>query len=63
MEQLRPGNRIVGPALIESEHTTVVLPPGTVYTVDQYMNGLIEKVGSQTKGTGEAAVYSMEGGE
>lgn len=59
MEELRPGNRIVGPALIEAEHTTVVLPPGTVYTVDKYMNGLIEKVASQEEGK----IYTIEGGE
>ncbi|MFS0824508.1 hydantoinase/oxoprolinase family protein [Bacillus sp. 1P02SD] len=43
LEDLSSGNKIEGPALIESPHTTVVLPPNVVYTVDQYLNGLIEK--------------------
>ncbi len=43
MEELQYGNRIIGPAIIESDNTTIVLPPDATYTVDQYLNGLIEK--------------------
>ncbi|GAB7386410.1 hydantoinase/oxoprolinase family protein [Bacillaceae bacterium] len=43
MENLGYGNIVRGPAIIESENTTAVLPPGTTYTVDRYLNGLIEK--------------------
>lgn len=43
LEDLGYGNKIEGPALIESPHTTVVLPPNAVYMVDQYLNGIIEK--------------------
>jgi N-methylhydantoinase A/oxoprolinase/acetone carboxylase beta subunit len=49
MELLEHGNVIEGPALIESEHTTVVLPPSAIYTADQYLNGIIEL----TKNSGE----------
>ena len=43
LEELKNGNQIEGPALIESPHTTVVVPPNAIYTVDQYLNGVIEK--------------------
>ena len=43
LEELRNGNVIQGPALIESPHTTVVLPPNAIYSTDQYLNGLIQK--------------------
>lgn len=46
MEKLACGNIIEGPAIIESENTTVVLPPGAIYTVDKYLNGMIEKSGN-----------------
>lgn len=42
MDLLQHGNHIEGPALIESQHTTVVLRPNDTYTADQYLNGVIE---------------------
>lgn len=42
---LRCGNTVEGPAIIESEDTTYVIPEGKKYTVDKYLNGVIEKVG------------------
>lgn len=44
MEDLQYGNHIMGPAIIESENTTIILPPNATYTVDKYLNGLIEKI-------------------
>jgi N-methylhydantoinase A len=38
MELLRPGNQIVGPALIESSATTLLLHPQQTATVDRYRN-------------------------
>jgi N-methylhydantoinase A/acetophenone carboxylase len=43
-ELLRPGNVITGPAVIESVDTTCVIPTGFKYTIDSYMNGIIEGV-------------------
>ncbi len=40
---LECGNVIDGPAIIESEDTTVALPDGWKYTVDKYLNGKVEK--------------------
>jgi N-methylhydantoinase A/acetophenone carboxylase len=41
---LRPGNVVVGPAVMEAKDTTVVLPPDTKYSVDKYLSGIIESV-------------------
>jgi N-methylhydantoinase A/oxoprolinase/acetone carboxylase beta subunit len=39
---IRCGNVIDGPAVIEAEDTTVVIEPGWRYTLDEYLNGIIE---------------------
>jgi N-methylhydantoinase A/acetophenone carboxylase len=44
--RLRPGHRIPGPALIESEDTICAVPEGWVYVMDRYWNGMLEKRGS-----------------
>ncbi len=40
--RLRCGNIVEGPAIIEAEHTTFVLPTGARLQIDTYMNNLIE---------------------
>ncbi len=42
--QMKPGNRLEGPAIIECKDTNVVLEPGTKLVVDKYLNFLIEKI-------------------
>jgi N-methylhydantoinase A len=39
---LKHGNVVDGPSVIESEETTILVPPGSRYTVDQYLNGRLE---------------------
>jgi len=39
---LRCSNCIKGPAIIESPNTTYVIPPNWSYTVDKYLNGILE---------------------
>jgi N-methylhydantoinase A len=41
MERLRPGNIIVGPAVVESTATTLLLHPQQTATVDRYRNLLL----------------------
>ncbi|MFC2038645.1 hydantoinase/oxoprolinase family protein [Chloroflexota bacterium] len=41
-ETLRCGNVVRGPALIESASTTILVPPGSRYRVDKYLNGVME---------------------
>ena len=40
--KLECGNIVIGPAIIESDDTTILIPPGKKYTVDNLLNGLIE---------------------
>lgn len=39
---LQCGNRIAGPAIIEAPDTTYAVPPNWSYTVDKYLNGILE---------------------
>ena len=41
---LENGNIVKGPAIIEAEDTTYIIPSGRKYSVDQYLNGIIEEV-------------------
>lgn len=41
-KQLRPLNVIKGLAIVESEVTSVLVPPGKQYRVDEYLNSIIE---------------------
>lgn len=36
------GNVVCGPAIVEAEDTTYVVPPGWRYTVDRFLNGVLE---------------------
>jgi N-methylhydantoinase A/oxoprolinase/acetone carboxylase beta subunit len=39
---LKPGHRIEGPAIIESEYTTGVIPPGRVFQIEEHGLGILE---------------------
>ena len=34
---LKPGNEITGPSIMETEYTTVVVPPGYSIKIDQHL--------------------------
>jgi N-methylhydantoinase A/acetophenone carboxylase len=42
-EMLRPGNQLMGPAIIEAKVTTVVVEPGWTFSMDTYGNGVLKK--------------------
>ena len=42
-DKLKPGNVIQGPGIIESEYTTVVIPPEYTYSVDDYGFGRLRR--------------------
>jgi N-methylhydantoinase A len=42
--KLECGNIVTGPAVIESDDTTILIPIGKKYTVDNLLNGIIESV-------------------
>jgi N-methylhydantoinase A/acetophenone carboxylase len=41
-ESLRPGNVIEGPAVVEGEYTTLVVPAGMTFSVDEHGLGVLE---------------------
>jgi N-methylhydantoinase A/oxoprolinase/acetone carboxylase beta subunit len=41
-EKLRPGNVIEGPSVVEGEYTTLVVPPGMKFTIDEHGLGILE---------------------
>jgi N-methylhydantoinase A/oxoprolinase/acetone carboxylase beta subunit len=41
-EALRPGNRLQGPAILEGEYTTVVVPPAMNFSIDERGLGILE---------------------
>ncbi len=43
-EQLQAGNVVMGPAIIEAELTTVVVPPAEKFTIDRHGLGILEPV-------------------
>jgi N-methylhydantoinase A/oxoprolinase/acetone carboxylase beta subunit len=40
-EDLKPGNLIQGPSVIEAEATTVVIEPEWTFKMDSYGNGIL----------------------
>jgi len=38
----RPGNVVEGPALVETPYTTIVIPPGLIYSINQQELGILE---------------------
>jgi len=41
-EALRPGNIVEGPAIIEGEYTTIVVPPSMRFSIDERQLGILE---------------------
>jgi N-methylhydantoinase A/acetophenone carboxylase len=50
------GNVIDGPAIIEAEDTTIVIEPGWRYTLDEYLNGVVENASASAGRQPTAAV-------
>jgi N-methylhydantoinase A/oxoprolinase/acetone carboxylase beta subunit len=42
-EALRPGNVVEGPAIIEGEYTTIVVPPSMRFSIDERRLGILER--------------------
>jgi N-methylhydantoinase A/acetophenone carboxylase len=48
-ESLRPGNVVEGPAVIEGEYTTIVVPPAMLFSVDAQGLGILEASSRDSK--------------
>jgi N-methylhydantoinase A len=46
--QLRPGNRVMGPAIVEQMDSTTVILPGQNAFVDPYRNIIIDALGRES---------------
>ena len=57
-DQLLPGNEVAGPAILESEYTTVVIPPQMMYRVDTYGLGIMSSATAPIRLTNDAAASS-----
>ncbi len=51
---LLPGHRVEGPAVIEADFTTVVVPPGQRFHLDRHGLGILEATDSTTPATSGA---------
>jgi N-methylhydantoinase A/acetophenone carboxylase len=43
-EQLQPGNAVTGPAVVEAELTTIVVPPGQKFAIEKHGLGILEAI-------------------
>jgi len=43
-ELLVPGNRVIGPAVVEAKDTTYIIPAGKSYYIGKYSQGVLEEV-------------------
>jgi N-methylhydantoinase A/acetophenone carboxylase len=43
-EQLQPGNIVTGPAVVEAELTTIVVPPGQKFAIEKHGLGILEAI-------------------
>lgn len=44
LQEMEPGNVVLGPALIEAPDTTFVVEPGWRFTLDRFRNGILERI-------------------
>lgn len=56
-EQLQPGNLIHGPAIIEAELTTVIVPPTQKLSIDKHGLGILES--AEAVAEGQSSVHAM----
>jgi len=48
-ERLQAGNRVEGPAIVEAELTTVVVPPSMTFLVNEHGLGILESLNTEHK--------------
>lgn len=42
LDTLQPGHKIVGPAVLESSNTSIVVPLDSTFRIDEHLNGIME---------------------
>jgi N-methylhydantoinase A/acetophenone carboxylase len=43
LEALQPGHRISGPAIVQADYTTAVIPPGRVFGLEEHGLGILDR--------------------
>jgi len=62
-DKVLAGNEVAGPAILESEYTTVVIPPNVRYRVDAYGLGIMSATSASEHQTGDAVTSSATGSD
>ena len=57
-DKLLPGNEVAGPAILESEYTTVVIPPQMMYRLDTYGLGIMSTATTSRRQSSDAVASS-----
>ena len=57
-DKLLPGNEVAGPAILESEYTTVVIPPQMMYRIDTYGLGIMSATTAPIRHANDAVTSS-----
>jgi N-methylhydantoinase A/oxoprolinase/acetone carboxylase beta subunit len=60
-DRLQPGNRVDGPALVEAEFTTIVIPPGKSLSIDEHGLGLLQNTDVAGTDAARPATAALEG--
>ena len=42
-ESLVPGNKVIGPAVVEAKDTTYIIPAGKSYYIGEFSHGILEE--------------------
>ena len=54
-EAMQPGNVVAGPAIVQMEFSTIVVPPGQQLRIDQHGLGILEDTGAHRQTDGDPA--------
>lgn len=60
-DSLKPGNRVEGPAIVQMEFSTIVVPPGQQLRIDQHGLGILEDAGLEDAGAHNDSRHDTDG--
>lgn len=58
-EQLQPGNIVIGPAVVEAELTTVIVPPTQKLSIDKHGLGIMEAIETKLVSSADIALVDI----
>ena len=60
-DSLKPGNRVEGPAIVQMEFSTIVVPPEQQLRIDQHGLGILEDAGLEDAGAHNDSQHDTDG--